>query len=468
MNIGIDDTIVAVSSPIGAAWRTVIRLSGVGAADIVGRIIADAHSRDCLAGKGGRTFAASLRLPDGRRLRTVIFIMRSPRSYTGEDLVEIHLVGSTCFSDELIVALIAAGARLAEPGEFTRRAFLSGKMDIVAAEAVLATIQATSTVESSAAAEILTGRFSAAVSAMECDICDLLAELEASLDFSDHDIPEIDRDAFARRLAGLRSDIASLIADEQPERGSDRRFRVILFGPVNVGKSTLYNRLTGSPNAITSDIPGTTRDLLESPVEIDNLPVTLIDSAGQWEFPSGPPSGADAIAIDMALKAVRSADLVLIILDVADLLPYGRIAPAISPLTSIVALNKIDRYGTPVEGRRTAKQAADAVGIGDYLAISTHEGWGLDELRSRIASTIRQIPASVSGGRLTILRRWSETLQRAGRALSAADQTIAGGGDISVASIELTAAARAVGEMTGSTIQEEVLDRIFSRFCIGK
>ena len=362
--------------------------------------------------------------------------MPAPRSYTREDVVELHLPGSPPLASAALDKLLDAGARAAEPGEFTKRAFRAGRIDLAQAEAVLSVIRADADSELAAAAALLQGGFSRLVSSIEDQVTSLAADVEASIDFVDQDIDLLPSTTALDRLSAIRRGLTSLLADSHSSEVASDAPTAFLVGPPNAGKSTLFNALTGG-SSLTSGIPGTTRDLLEGRVE----GLRLFDApglgAGTQEL--------DREAARRAEEAMRHADLWIVVIDGADPRP-----PALEtgrPMISVIT--KSDLGSTAV----------------DALAVSAMTGAGLDELRERLRDW-----ASVDGpgARFSLSRRQLGLLRQARRSLDRAAESFRAARSPEFAALDLRAAVESIGGITGKRVDEEILDRIFSRFCLGK
>ncbi|HYE99296.1 MAG TPA: GTPase [Planctomycetota bacterium] len=400
------DTIVAPATPSGGGLRAVVRVGGPRAVELA-----------------------------GARPGAVVF--RAPRSYTREDLVEIHLPASPPLVDRLVRDLLEAGARPARPGEFTLRAFLHGRLDLAQAEAVERLVAAEDEAERRAALRQLEGEFSRRLGAVEQACLDLAADAEAALDFSEEDIEIVTTaDAGARAGAALR-DLRALIADTAARPARDGRPVVVLHGRPNAGKSTLFNALAGQ-DAIVSPTAGTTRDLLEADADL-GVPVRLVDAAGVAEGQTG----LDAEGARRARDAAASADLVLFVVDPSDPAERPRGWPC------VVVESKADLHPGP------APPGA--------LRVSARTGEGLAALRRAVGAAL---DAGVSTAAFSVSARQRALLREAEEALARVPGAAAAG--LELAALELRSALAALGAVTGRDVGEELLDRVFSRFCLGK
>jgi tRNA modification GTPase len=366
-------------------------------------------------------------------------VRRAPRSFTREDLVEIHLPGSAPLVDALLARLVALGARPARPGEFTLRAFLNGRIDLAQAEAVERLVAAEDAEERRAALAQLEGEMSGRLARIEEGLLDLRADVEASIDFAGEDIEIVSEAAARGRASALLAELRALRADCSLSRTRDERPTVALYGPPNAGKSTLFNALAGA-DALVSPMAGTTRDVLAADLDL-GVPARLLDSAGVRPSPDGE---LEAEGARRAKAAMEAADLVLLVADASD---RAAASPPLPPgVPFLLVLNKTD--------------LADA-GAAGGIAVSAKTGAGLAELRAAIR---RRLAGGPAGGRFRVSLRQQAALADAEAAL---DRALAASG-AEFAALDLRAAVAALGAVSGRDVGEELLDRIFSRFCLGK
>jgi tRNA modification GTPase len=387
----------------------------------------------------GEPWRARLVAIDGLGEQAVAIPYSAPRSYTGEDMLELTVHGSPFVVRSLIDCCIAAGARPAEPGEFTRRAVANGKLDLVQAEAVRDLVEAETAWQARNAREQLSGTLSQRLAGLRGDLVELLARLEASLDFVDHGV-ELDRAEEASRLAACREGLAALLATAAAGERIRDGVRVVIVGPPNSGKSTLFNTLLGNQRAIVAPHPGTTRDVLEAELDIAGLRVTLVDTAGLCD-------AADPVeeeGVRRARAAAASASVVV------ELWPAdgGPGAPAgDGEVATIRVLSKAD-----------LPHPAAA----DRLPLSCATGAGVDPLRALLAETVaRGVPDL--GGEVAISHRHRRGLERAAAELGACDLAAP-----ELAAESLRWAARELEALIGVVVTDELLDEVFASFCIGK
>jgi tRNA modification GTPase len=460
------DTIVAVSSAAGPSARGIVRMSGPDALRCLSRILAAPGN---LPMQNYRAFSARLDL-DGTPVPARIYVMRAPTSYTREDIVELHTFGNPALQRGLLDRLASLGARPAEAGEFTRRAFLNGRIDLAQAESVAALIHARSRAEYRAALDVLGGSLSRRIRALRARVVELSAAVETSLDFSDHDVPCISHEEISSRLAPICAEIAHLIAAKAEGRLSPFFARAVLFGSPNAGKSSLFNAILRRRRAIVSPHPGTTRDTIEAVTALRSMELLLVDTAGlRPSGPSDPESAGrmgdelEAAAVAKSRHSVRRADLALCVLDAARPpdAETRESLESIPPGRGLIVLNKRDLG--PCHPR-----LAEALprGVGT-AAVSAATGAGVKELLELIRKRVESGRVDRSAGELMVSARQAHLLDRA---LGAMKHILGEGRNqaMDLVACDLTDALTSLSELTGDAVTEDVLDRIFSTFCIGK
>lgn len=434
-----DDTIVALSSPPGASARAVVRLSGPRAFEFAGRVFAP------LPPAPRRRVDGALRLPGWPDADAVAVGFRAPRSYTGQDVVELWVPGAPPLVRRLLLELEAAGARQAAPGEFTRRAFLAGRLDLTQAEAVLALTTAEDAAGLRAALRALEGGVRARVDAAKAALTDVLAHVEAAIDFADEDIDHLPGAALATRLDVVASALQALLGASHARPAAGTEAVVALVGPANAGKSSLLNALCGASVALVSEVPGTTRDVVAGRWRLPSgRVVRLLDTAG--EKTAAGPVEEDALA--RAREAARSADLVV---RVVDGLRAEQGAVAVEG-DGLVVVTKADVTTAAGPGLRTSAvtgEGLESLGRAVDAALSAGPGPTSD-----LAGSARQ-EAHVA--------RAVDATARAAELLRGADPARA-----ELAAVDLGEALEALGQLTGAVTTDDVLDRVFGQFCIGK
>ena len=452
------ETIVALSTPPGESGIAVIRLSGRRAERILERL------------SGGRTgwrshhiSRANLIDKNGELIdEAMAVLMRAPDSYTGEDVVEIYSHGSLQVVAELLETILALGAETAEPGEFTKRAFLNGRMDLTQAEAVADLISAETKLQRQVALEHLEGGLSRAVGEIERRIGEQLALIEVSIDFSEEDIPVYDPDRVLEEVRSMRASLRRLIESEAAGMKLRRGIRITILGARNAGKSSLYNALIGEERAIVSPVPGTTRDLLSERIHIGGFTYHLEDTAGIAE------TGCEieAKGISIGRTAAGRADIVLFVIDGSEGIPDGarEELERMRGRKILCILNKKD-LGLALD----EEEAARRLGAERALSLSALEGDGLDDLREWIyEESVTARSVGVGRERVALNARQADALRRADEALERLEEGIRDKAPAELLSVELRAAADECGSVTGRSVADDLLDTIFRRFCIGK
>ena len=464
----LDDTIAAIATAPGAAGLAVLRVSGpraLAVADAVFRgavRLADAASHTVHHGWAVRP--ADVDLSESARIDEVLAtVFRAPRSYTREDVIELSCHGGEASARRLLTTLLAAGARLARPGEFTLRAFLNGRMDLAQAEAVADLIHAETDAAHALAVAQLSGELSRRLDALGERIADAVAEVEARVDFAE-DVGGIEVPAHVvAALAEVEAALAELLLGAAYARAVREGVRVPLVGRPNVGKSSLFNALLGEARAIVTDVPGTTRDRVSEAVELAGVRVTLSDTAGL----RATEDKVESIGVARARESMAGCAVVVWVVDSAA--PLGAddrmIADDLADQRVLVALNKCDR--TP---------ALSSAEVGTLLngaphrivSVSATRGDGIERLREGLAELLGagETAGGVAGAVGNL--RHTEALERSRAALARATQAAADRLPGEIVALELREALAALGEVTGRGVGDDLLDRIFGKFCVGK
>jgi tRNA modification GTPase len=443
------DTIVAVATPPGRGGIGVVRLSGPVALTVAQALITH---REPLQPRQATLSKVQLKPDAGAATgaapvdQVVATYFPGPHSYTGDDVVELSGHGSPVVLGAIVSAAIAAGARLAEPGEFTLRAYLSGRIDLVQAEAVNDLIEAVTPLQARAAFDQLDGTLTRAIGAIDATLFDLIARLEASVDFPEEGYHFLEPGALAQALDGLLERTAVLLGDARRGRLIREGLTIAIVGEPNVGKSSLFNALAGASRAIVTDVPGTTRDLVTEVVDIEGLRVTLVDTAGLRDT-------VDPVEIEgvsRAHRAIEAADLVLLVEDRS----RARSRRELNRKVLCVA-NKSDLPAAWNDDRA--------------VSVSAMAGDGLELLRQRIAAALdvdplRDRPAMTNMRHLALVDRAHQALARARAAALAKGVSL----PEEFVLADLTDARAAFEEISGRRAPEDLLEHIFSRFCIGK
>jgi tRNA modification GTPase len=449
------DTMAAISTPMGEGGIAMVRLSGPDAILIADRAFRSPRGAALSAQPSHTIHYGHVVVDDEIVDEVLVSIMRAPRTYTREDVVEFSCHGGIAAVRAVLDAVLGAGARLAERGEFTQRAFLNGRISLDQAQAVLDIVRAQTALGLEAAVDRLGGRFSNDIANLRTTLGALLADLEVDIDFPDLDV---NVDEFLPRVKALAKRTAQLRARGEQGRVVREGLTVAIIGRPNVGKSTLLNALLSEERSIVAPTPGTTRDTVEEVASIGGIPVRLIDTAGL----RAPTDEVEAEGVRRAEAATKRADLVLLLLDRS------------------VALQDEDRkllqrdWGVPTIVVRNKSDLRENLGSGlpgtaiDVIDVSARDGHGLLELRERILGLL------VSGGvpsrnTVLLLDTWErDLLRRVAEALDRATAAFESGVTADIAAEELRAALHAAGELQGVDLSESILEQIFSRFCVGK
>lgn len=442
------ETIAAISTPAGEGAIALIRVSGEDAIGLANRIYRGKEKPSEFPSHTQRLgeIVEADRVID----RVVLAVHRAPASYTGEDLVEISCHGGVLVAARVLEACLHAGARMANPGEFTERAFLNGKMDMTQAEAVMDLIRARTDLALRSAHEQLEGRLGSEISAIREKIVEMLAHVEAAIDFPDEDIAPDEGEKLRVRLESIMQRMRDLLSTAEHGRILREGLRAVIYGPTNAGKSSLLNRLLGYDRAIVNEAPGTTRDTIEEVINLRGIPVRLLDTAGLR--PSDDPIEQEGMA--RTERSLATADLLLHVLDRNAPKPAG-FDENLAEQTRLVLLNKSDLPEHPDWKDH------------DALRICCVRENGLRGLEDAIVASISQHHLRPESA-LAINTRHRDCLRRALDSCALAATTMTNGLAPEYLAVDLRGAMRALGEITGADNVEEIRDSIFAQFCIGK
>jgi tRNA modification GTPase len=432
-----DDTIAAIATASGVGGVGIVRVSGPAAISIVADVMR-------VGSLDRRVRVGWAHSPDGTRIDQVIaFAMRGPKSFTGEDVAELHGHGGAVNLGRLLESVLARGARVAEPGEFTRRAVANGKLDLIRAEALLEVIHAGSERAWRLAQQNLGGKLGEVAAALETRALRVLAEIEGRIDFPEEDIAPEDRKWIADELADLQARCAALADGFRRGRALTQGITVALVGPVNVGKSSLLNALVGKERALVASQPGTTRDYLEAHDVWDGVAVTIVDTAGLRSTTDE----IEARGIALGEQRVESADVVVVVNDGAH--PWDDGA----------------RFGERV---LVVRSKADLGGAGTGLATSAATGQGLDELKRRVLEIAGVADREGSEDALVTTARQGAMAAASRDGFAAAASAWRDARVPEVVALEIRQGVSALAQLRGQEVGDRVLDEVFARFCIGK
>ena len=503
-----DDTIAAIATPAGAGGIGIVRVSGSQAPDILTKLFC--RRQDSGPWHSHHLYLGRVVAPHSGALldQALAVLMLAPNSYTREHVAELHCHGGPAVLAQVLAACLAAGARLAARGEFTLRAFLNGALSLDEAEAVADLVSAKTSAAARLAAQGLQGALSSRLEPLEQGLLTMLAELTVAVDFPDDaDVPA--RAELLARIEALRARIEELLAGAEAGRIYREGFNVVLAGTSNVGKSSLLNRLLQAERAIVTASPGATRDIIEESLNLDGLPLLLRDTAGLRQAQTL--DEAEELGMQRSLAALRTAQLILVVADAArglddtarDLLTqYAGVAPTTSERAAAedaAAEDAVAEYDTAMGAIASGITMEDAVhnapmflvlnkcdlltadelaalqeslrarfATPEIVTVSAKTGAGLEALKAKIKEKV--LGAAAESGREPLLAniRHQQALQSAYASLDEARQTLADGLPPDMAMIDLENAYAALGEISGKTVSEEVLTKIFAEFCVGK
>ena len=454
------DTIAAIATAPGAGAIAIVRVSGSDTYAIADRLFRSAPPAP--SARAASTFAhGQIHHPDSGEILddALLLVFRAPHSYTGEDSVEIQCHGGSQAARRILEALLAAGVRQAEPGEFTRRAFLNGKVDLTQAEAVLDLIHARSERAARLATAQLDDALGIRMRALYATLLGSAADIEAMLDFPDDELPQSVPAVLIGRLTPISTEIKTLLATWQEGHVLREGARVVIAGAPNVGKSTLLNLLAGRDRAIVSPHPGTTRDTIEEEVVLHGYPVQLVDTAGLRDAPCE----IEQEGIRRTHRALAEADLCICLVDASRGLSGSEISflKAHAPEKILVLGNKTD-LGCQIRPENLPEY--------DFLPISLKSDPKLDQITAKMIQKVLQKPSGADSGTLAISARHRNSLSIALNDVAFAEKLLGGGSeaDILLAATHLRTALDEIGRIFGKNFTEETLDAIFSRFCVGK
>ncbi|MFH1423247.1 MAG: tRNA uridine-5-carboxymethylaminomethyl(34) synthesis GTPase MnmE [Planctomycetota bacterium] len=453
MTIVESDTIIAVSTPAGSAHRGIVRLSGNKAVDIISKIFISDSGKSIEKTPNFTALPGVLQVPELGRIKTILFLYRSPTSYTKEDIVELHIFGSPALLSIILSYLLILGARLAEPGEFTKRAFLSGRIDLARAESVAALIMAQNSSEIRNAAMILSGGLSKKIKDVANLIRESLAQVEVSIDFSDQDIQYTSRENITGIIKKANKILSSLSTRNRAETPG---VRVAICGAPNVGKSSLFNLLVGKKRSITSSVAGTTRDTVSENVKIENVDFTVMDCAGEMdaELP------VDTIAAHRMRQYVEHADVVVFVTDSSiQFTKSERNFWNQIKCKKIFVRNKIDLLCS----KHSYEPRTNKV-----IKISCLNGAGIKQLKSFLAGIIKGGEVDRASSEVVANMRQKEIIVSAKHSLNNALKALKREVSEEFIALDLRHALTKLSGITGESVTETVLDTIFSNFCIGK
>lgn len=458
-----DDTISAVATAAGEGGIGIIRMSGSNSLAVASLLFLGVNGKQAMDLKPFQAAYGNIIDPDtaGKVDEVLLLVMKAPRSYTREDVVEIHCHGGMIPLRRILDLTLRHGCRLAEPGEFTKRAFLNGRLDLSQAEAVIDVIRAKSDVSLKLAMCHLSGALSEQIRALRLELLGLIAHLEVLIDFPEEDIDEIGMTETNQVIAKLLQSVEHLLATASTGKIFRDGLSTVIIGKPNVGKSSLLNALVRDERAIVTDVPGTTRDTIEEYVNIRGIPLRLVDTAGIRPTADL----VERIGVERARDMTTQADLIIMMLDRS--LPLTdedkQVFDLLSDRVAIILVNKIDLPAI--------WQVADILDLAKshpVLELSVREGIGLNSLEDEIVKLVYSGGVDPGEGAFITNVRHADALRAVIRSLQCAQTAITQNMPIDCVVIDIRAAWETLGMISGDTVGEDIIDEIFSRFCLGK
>lgn len=458
-----NDTIAAISTPYGTAGIGKIRVSGSEAIDLVAGIFKGVQDKDLRQQKGYTAHYGHIMDPETGKIadEVICIVFREPHSFTGENMVEIDCHGGLLPLQRVLEIVLKRGARLAEPGEFSKRAFLNGRIDLAQAEGIMEVINARTNKGLDLALSHLEGKLSRKIAGLKDALIGLYAHLEAAIDYAEDEVEDLDPDELEGSIKEIKGELEKLLATSEQGKIYREGLKTVIAGKPNVGKSSLMNALLEENRAIVTDIPGTTRDIIEEYINIEGIPLRIIDTAGIRETEDL----VEKIGVERTEQYLQEADLVLLMLDVVQGLTEEdlRIYQLASEKPLIVLINKID-----LAPERDYREIEERFPEHSIIRVSVQEEQGLEELKKAIVEVV--LGEGITGDEeIYITRtRHKNALVKAVQAMDRVIDTHRQGLPYDLYSIDLRDALDALGEITGETLTEDIIDRVFQDFCLGK
>jgi len=456
-----EDTIAALSTPYGTGGIGVIRISGEFAFSVAAKIFTSSKAMEDIASH--TVSYGKIVEPEGKEIvdEVLMLKMAKPNTFTREDVVEIHCHGGIVVINRVMELIFKYGARPAEAGEFTKRAFLNGRIDLSQAEAIIDLINSKTVESSKAAVNHLEGRLSAKLKGLREELVELLAHIEVTVDYPEHDIEEITGEKVYDSLRQIKSELCNLA--ETFGRGKLLRdgINIVIAGKPNVGKSSLLNQFSGHTRAIVTDIPGTTRDIIEEYVNIKGIPAKITDTAGI----RATEDVVEKIGVDKAYRAIDEADLIIMLIaaDTGIMSEDREILKGMKDRKKIILINKTD-----LADSSRIQEIRRELGTGIILEASVFMDQGIEELETAISEMFYRGDIAKNEEVLLTNARHKSLVDKATTAIDQALGSFETGMPLDMVTIDIKSSADYIGQITGESIDEAVMHNIFSRFCIGK
>ncbi|PFG15449.1 tRNA uridine-5-carboxymethylaminomethyl(34) synthesis GTPase MnmE [Bacillus sp. es.036] len=455
------ETIAAISTPMGEGAIAIVRLSGEEAIKIADRLY---KGKQRLESVDTHTIHyGHLIDPDTKQVaeEVMVSVMRGPRTFTKEDIVEINCHGGLVSVNRVLELVLRSGARLAEPGEFTKRAFLNGRIDLSQAEAVIDLIRAKTDRAMNVALNQMEGRLSTLIASLRQQLLETVAHVEVNIDYPEYDAEEMTKDLLSTQLKEVEKEIAGILVTARQGKILREGLSTVIVGRPNVGKSSLLNSLVHENKAIVTDVPGTTRDVIEEYVNVRGVPLRLVDTAGIRETEDL----VERIGVERSRERLKQADLILLVLNYNDELTYEdeKLFEAVKGMDVIVIINKTD-----LDKKLDLDKVKELAEEHPMITTSLKHEQGVDELEQSISELF--FAGEVESQDLTYVSnsRHIALLEQSRRTLEDALEAVEAGMPVDMVQIDITRTWEILGEIIGDTVSDSLIDQLFSQFCLGK
>ncbi len=449
-----NDTIVAISTPLGNGAISIVRLSGTEAIEKVNNIF----DRDLLNKKSHTINYGNIIFKDEIIDEVLVSIMKSPNTYTGEDIVEINCHGGVAVTKKVLEILLKNGVRLAEPGEFTKRRFLNGKIDLLKAEAIGELVKTKNEKARKIAIENLKGNTSNKIKELRQELRKIISNIEVNIDYPEYlDIEEMTQDKIKNSLSDIKEELDKIIINSKNSRVLREGIKTVIIGRPNVGKSSILNKFSGYEKAIVTNIPGTTRDIVEEEINFDGITLNLIDTAGIRDADNL----VEKIGVEKSINAIKNADLIILVLNNNEELTKEdlELLELIKDKTAIIVINKCD-LETKIDINRLNKE--------NIVYTNTKEEDGIDQLKEKIKDLFNLGKINYNEFNYVSTLEQINRLEEAKQSLVDIEKGLEQDMPIDILEIDIKNIWQILGEITGETYTEELLDNLFKDFCVGK
>ncbi|MCF6095100.1 tRNA uridine-5-carboxymethylaminomethyl(34) synthesis GTPase MnmE [Microaerobacter geothermalis] len=455
------DTIAAISTPMGEGGIAIVRVSGKDAIPIVDNVFRGSKKLSTV--DSHTIHYGKLIYPQTNQMidEVLVSVMRAPRTFTKEDIVEVNCHGGIISVQKVLQLILDQGARMAEPGEFTKRAFLNGRIDLTQAEAVIDLIRSKTDKAMSVALSQMEGRLSKRIKRLREILLEVMAHIEVTIDYPEHDVEEVTQQLLLDKGEEVKKEIQNILLTAEQGKILREGLSTVIVGRPNVGKSSLLNTLARESKAIVTDIPGTTRDVIEEYVNVRGVPLKLIDTAGIRETDDV----VEKIGVEKSREMLKKADLILFMLNYGDELTQEdfKLIDLVKSMNTIVIINKID-----LPQKIDMKRIEGLFSTENILKLSLLEDKGIEDLENMISRMF--FSGQLHGDDITYVSnsRHISLLRQAEKAIHDGMEGVRMGIPIDTVSIDYKRGWELLGEITGETVNEDLIDQIFSQFCLGK